>query len=222
MILDDSGSISSSEADQVRTAADTFASSLVGTPSRVKVDVFSTRATGIQANGTSTSTLGNIVFRDPADYTAPTSGGGDGGTNWDDGLEVARRSSGGPGDLVVFITDGDPTYRNETEPNGHADNGSHSIEGDGNSVSANNLSAAVAEAAAIKATGAHMFGIGVGLTDAASEQRLNDVTGDEEPRSTASATRTSRSARPTTPSPRTSRRSSRSSAPSCGTCAHRR
>jgi uncharacterized repeat protein (TIGR01451 family) len=180
LVLDDSGSISSSEADQVRTAASTFASALNGTPSRVKVDVFSTRAQGINAAGSSTSTLNNIVFRDPALYTDPTSGGGDGGTNWDDGLEVARRSNGGPGDLVVFITDGDPTYRNSTEPDGHADNGNHSISGNGNDVSSANVSAAVAEATLIKNSGAHMFGIGVGLTDAASEQRLNDVTGDEE------------------------------------------
>lgn len=181
LVLDDSGSINSTEATQVRTAADTFASALVGTPSRVKVDVFSTRATGIQAAGTSTSNLGNIVFRDPSAYTDPTSGAGSGGTNWDDGLEVARRSNGGPGDLVVFITDGDPTYRNTTTPDGHANDGSHSISGDGSTIGvAANLNQAVTEADAIKASGAHMFGIGVGLTDAASEQRLNDVTGDEE------------------------------------------
>ena len=180
LILDDSGSISSSEADQVRTAASTFASALDGTPSRVKVDVFSSRAQGVSSGGSLTSNLGNVVFRDPSLYTDPTSGAGDGGTNWDDGLEVARRSSGGPGDLVVFITDGDPTYRNEDEPDGHANAGNHSLDGDGNTVSAANLSAAVYEADAIKASGAHMFGIGVGLTDANSEQRLNDVTGDEE------------------------------------------
>jgi uncharacterized repeat protein (TIGR01451 family)/LPXTG-motif cell wall-anchored protein len=180
LVLDDSGSISTTEADQARAAADLFASALVGTPSSLKVVTFATRATGIAAGGGSTSNLNNIVFRDPASYTAPTSGDGDGGTNWDDALEVVRRSNGGPGDLVVFVTDGDPTYRNEDEPDGHANDGSHALDGDGNTVSAANLSAAVYEADAIKDAGAHLFGIGVGLTAAASEQRLNDVTGDEE------------------------------------------
>jgi uncharacterized repeat protein (TIGR01451 family)/LPXTG-motif cell wall-anchored protein len=180
LVLDDSGSISTTEADQAREAASRFASALVGTPSSLKVVTFASRATGVAAGGGATSNLSNVVFRDPADYTAPTSGGGSGGTNWDDALEVVRRSTGGPGDLVVFITDGDPTYRNEDEPDGHANDGSHALDGDGNSVSAANLSAAVFEADAIKASGAHIFGIGVGLTAAASEQRLNDVTGDEE------------------------------------------
>ncbi|MGN6696045.1 MAG: vWA domain-containing protein, partial [Aquihabitans sp.] len=179
-VLDDYRSISSSEADQVRTAASTFASALDGTPSRLKVAVFESRATGVNSGGTSTSTLGNIVFRDPSAYSSPTSGAGSGGTNWDDGLEVARRSNGGPGDLVVFITDGDPTYRNTTQPDGHSDAGNHSLSGNGNDVSTANVDAAVTEADAIKAGGAHMFGIGVGLSAADSKQRLNDVTGDEE------------------------------------------
>ncbi|MCB0957918.1 MAG: DUF11 domain-containing protein [Acidimicrobiales bacterium] len=180
LVLDDSASISSSEADQVRSAAQLFADALVGTPSTLKVATFASRAQGVASNGSLTSNLSSIVFRDPGDYSAPTSGGGSGGTNWDDGLEVVRRSTGGPGDLVVFITDGDPTYRNQDEPDGHANDGSHSLDGNGSSVSTANLDAAVYEASAIKTAGAHMFGIGIGLTDSSSEQRLNDVTGDEE------------------------------------------
>lgn len=180
LVIDDSASISSGEADQARAAAQLFADSLVGTPSSLKVVTFDTRARGVDAGGGLTSNLGSVAFRDPATYAAPTSGGGQGGTNWDDALEVVRRSPGGGGDLVVFITDGDPTYRNEDEPDGHANDGSHALDGDGSSVSAANLSAAVFEANAIKDAGAHLFGIGVGLSAAASEQRLNDVTGDEE------------------------------------------
>lgn len=180
LVLDDSASISSAEATQVRAAAQLFADALVGTPSTLKVVTFDTRARGISAAGSATSALSSVVFRDPAAYTAPTSGAGQGGTNWDDGLEVARRSAGGPGDLVVFITDGDPTYRNTTQPDGHADDGSHAISGNGSSVSTDNVNAAVTEADAIKDSGSHLFGIGIGLTASASEQRLNDVTGDEE------------------------------------------
>jgi uncharacterized repeat protein (TIGR01451 family) len=180
LVIDDSASISTTEAGQMRDAAQRFADALVGTPSRLKVVVFSTRAEGVAANGSLTSTLGSVVFRDPALYTAPTSGGGSGGTNWDDGLEVARRSTGGAGDLLVFLTDGDPTYRNTTTPDGHLDAGNHSISGTGSSTSASDLAHAVTEANLIKASGTHLFGIGIGLTAAASEQRLNDVTGDEE------------------------------------------
>lgn len=181
LVIDDSASISSTEAELMRQGAATFASALVGTPSRLKTVVFASRATGIAANGSTTSNLNSIVFRDPADYVAPTSGAGSGGTNWDDGLEVVRRSNGGPGDLVVFLTDGDPTYRNEDEPNGHANDGSHALDGDGSTIGvAANLTAAEFEADAIKTAGAHMFGIGIGLTSAASETRLSAVTGDEE------------------------------------------
>ncbi|WP_426572221.1 DUF7507 domain-containing protein [Aquihabitans sp. McL0605] len=180
LVLDNSNSIDSGEQTTVRTAAQTFASALVGTPSQVKVVDFATDAEGINSAGSHSPVLNNIVFRDPALYTDPITGAGRGGTNWDDGLEVARRSNGGPGDLVVFITDGDPTYRNQTEPDGHEDDGSTATDGDGNTVDAANVTAAVYEADAIKKSGAHMFGIGVGLTGAASKQRLNDVTGDEE------------------------------------------
>ena len=143
LVLDDSTSIDSSEADLARTAASTFASALVGTPSRLKVDVFDSRATGVNAAGSMTSVLNNIVFRDPALYATPTSGAGQGSTNWDDALEVARRSNGGPGDLVVFITDGDPTYRNTTQPDGHSDAGNQSLSGNGSSVSTDNVNAAI-------------------------------------------------------------------------------
>jgi uncharacterized repeat protein (TIGR01451 family) len=180
LVLDDSGSISSSEGDLERSAASTFANALVGTPSTLKVGVFADRGQGVASGGGLTSVLNNIVFRDPALYTAPISGAGSGGTNWDDGLEVIRRSNGGPGNLVVFITDGDPTYRNATTPDGHNDAGNQTLAGNGSSVSTDNLNNAISEANAIKAGGAHMFGIGVGLTDANSEQRLNDVTGDDE------------------------------------------
>jgi hypothetical protein len=180
LVLDDSGSIDANEAEQVRQSAQSFADALVGTPSRIKTVVFSTRAQGINASGTLTPNLNNIVFRDPAAFTSPTSGAGSGGTNWDDGLEVARRSNGGPGDLVVFITDGDPTYRNTVTPDGHLNDGTHSISGTGSSTSAADLSQAVTEANLIKASGTKMFGIGIGLTSSASKQRLRDVTGDEE------------------------------------------
>ncbi|MBX3285760.1 MAG: VWA domain-containing protein, partial [Actinobacteria bacterium] len=182
LVLDDSASIDGTEATQAREAAQLFADALDGTPSQLKTVVFDTRARGVAADGSLTSNLSNIVFRDPSAYTAPTSGAGQGGTNWDDGLEVARRSNGGPGDLVVFITDGDPTYRNSTSPDGHANDGSHSISGDGSTIGvAANLDNAVTEATAMRNAGTHLFGIGVGLAqNGASEQRLNDVTGDEE------------------------------------------
>jgi uncharacterized repeat protein (TIGR01451 family) len=181
LVLDNSASIDASEATQVRASAQLFANALAGTPSRLKTVVFSSRAQGVSAAGTLTSNLNNIVFRDPSLYTAPTSGAGSGGTNWDDGLETVRRSNGGPGDLVVVITDGDPTYRNAVAPDGHLNDGSHALAGDGSTIGqVANLTPAIYEADQLKAAGAHMFGIGIGFTQPASEQRLNDITGDEE------------------------------------------
>ncbi|MEO6987816.1 MAG: hypothetical protein ABI239_04135 [Aquihabitans sp.] len=178
LVLDDSGSISSDEAKDIRSAADAFAKALIGTPSTLKVVVFSDRAQGVNAAGNLTSTLNDVVFRDPAKYTAPTSGSGSGSTNWDDALEVVRRSPGKGGDVVVFLTDGDPTRRNEVTPNGHDGN----LAGDGSSVSQANVDQAITEANSLKtAPGAsHMFGVGIGLSGSNSKTRLSQVTGPDE------------------------------------------
>ncbi len=181
-MLDDSASINSTEATQAREAAQLFADALDGTPSQLKTVVFDTRARGVAADGSLTSNLASVVFRDPAVYTDPTSGAGQGGTNWDDGLEVARRSTGGPGDLVVFITDGDPTYRNSTTPDGHANDGSHAISGDGSTigVAANLASRWPRPGSSRRAARTCSASAWVSPRPAPREQRLNDVTGDEE------------------------------------------
>jgi Mg-chelatase subunit ChlD len=102
LILDRSGSIGSNNT-KVQGAAQTFVSALVGTGSKVQVISFSDRAT---AEPGSSANLANLAFVDPAGLTVPTFPSS-GRTNWDDALEMARRSPAGHAPLVVMITDGD-------------------------------------------------------------------------------------------------------------------
>ena len=198
LIIDRSNSISTSEANDIRDASRALIRGLVGTGSKVQVIVFATRAVSMvrsTAGVYSTGDLAELKYYDAADlvdlpafYAA---GGSEGGTNWDDALEFARRAAG-ISPLTVFLTDGDPTYRLTTTPDGHGS----AIAGTGNSTSAADLSQAVQEAGYLRSgthpSGArpatHLFGVGVGLTDPTSESRMAAVTGADELTLTAGGT----------------------------------
>lgn len=113
LVIDRSGSIDDDNV-KVQQAAQTFVDALVGTGSEVQVVSFSTTATAEPGAG---AALADLEFVDPATLTVPlfTSNGF---TNWDDALEMVRRSPNGVAPLTVMITDGEPTVRNTNEP-GH-------------------------------------------------------------------------------------------------------
>jgi uncharacterized repeat protein (TIGR01451 family) len=165
LILDRSGSIGSNKT-QVQSAAQAFVTALVGTGSKVQIISFSDRAT---AEPGSSANLADLAFVDPAGLTVPTFPS-NGKTNWDDALEMARRSPAGHAPLVVMITDGDPTTHNTVQPDGH---------GGAIGTSAADLDAAVSEANALKALPSHVFALGVGsaVSNAASEGRLKAISG---------------------------------------------
>lgn len=193
LILDRSGSIGSNN-DEVADAGQAIIDALEGTGGRVKVIRFSNTAEGLGATGSGsqgshyTDDIAQVTFRDPATVTLPPAGfSSSGGTNWDDALEVARRSPGGPGPLTIFVTDGDPTYRNSrASDNGVAENGHGTgLSGDGMTVSTNNLGEAEDEADALQrpvgqgGAGSHVFVVGVGsaLSNTASQNRLQRISG---------------------------------------------
>ncbi len=169
LVLDKSGSIQSSGAtEQVRNAARAFLSSLSGTGSKVSITDFST--TAAQQVGYTT------VTRDSIDSTfepyLKNRYNPSGWTNWEDAFQkVAAANAAGPvADLVVFITDGDPTARNN--PPGNPVTGL--TEGD---VTA--MRPAAEEADIVKGQGSHVFAIGVGaaVTKPSSARRLTAISG---------------------------------------------
>ena len=190
LIIDRSNSISTTEANDIRDASRALIRGLVGTGSKVQVIVFATRAVSMvrsTAGVYSTGDLAELKYYDASEladlpaFYAP--GGSEGGTNWDDALEFARRAAS-ISPLTVFLSDGDPTYRLSTTPDGHGS----AIAGTGSSTSAADLSQAVQEAGYLRSgthpSGArpatHLFGVGVGLTDPTSESRMAAVTGSDE------------------------------------------
>lgn len=130
MVLDRSGSIEGHESDY-RAAARTFISSLDGTPTQIGIISFNDSVNSYSpAQGDATR------YRAPLDLSVPGNAGllnqtvdavydnvGN-GTNWDGALKAAAQAKGFAGtspnpDLVVFITDGNPTL-NETDNSGDA------------------------------------------------------------------------------------------------------
>ncbi len=171
IVIDRSGSIGNDN-DEVQDAAQAFNDALIGTGSKVQLVSFSDRATAEPGAG---ADLADLAFVDPADLAVPTFTSG-GYTNWDDALEVVRRSPAGHAPLVVMITDGDPTRRNTTQLDGHG--GSVT----GTSTTQATVDAAVHEANLLKALPSHVFVVGVGsaLSSSDSVSRIQGISGPDE------------------------------------------
>ena len=173
LVVDRSGSISTNNT-KVQQAAQSFVGALVGTGSAVQVVSFSDRATAEPGGGTQ---LSDLVLSDPASLTIPTFPS-NGSTNWDDALEMVRRSPKGMAPLVVVITDGDPTRHLEAQPDGHGG----TLAGNGSFPSSGDEAAAITEANLIRQAGTHLFVVGVGsaLSNAASKGRVQAISGPDQ------------------------------------------
>ena len=155
LVLDESGSIGSTQgaAAAVRNGAKAFANGLVGTGAQLAVIGFSTSATTIEL-GTPKAVYNEVTdsyvngpFTTYVNQTYNPSGW----TNWQDALGEAIALSPKP-DLVVFLTDGDPTARNTasgTETN--FPNGSYDA-----------MNPAFLNANSLKQKGVHILMMGVG------------------------------------------------------------
>ena len=169
LVLDESGSIQSSGATEtVRNAARAFLDALSGTGAAVSIIDFSTTAG--RPVGYTTVTPDSI-----ASTFEPYLKNGyrpNGWTNWEAAFQKVREANGqGPvADLVVFVTDGDPTARNN--PPGPPVTGL--VEGE-----AEALRRAAQQADLVKLQGSHVFALGVGaaVTKPASARRLTAISG---------------------------------------------
>src|SRR6185295_751682 len=171
LVLDKSGSIQSSGAtEKVRNAARAFLKGLSGTGSKVSIiDFSSTAARPIGYTTVTDSSIATVFEPYLVNQYKPS-----GFTNWEDALRLTQQAnvSGPKANLVVFITDGDPTARNI--PGGTPNPITGLPDGDYKA-----LTAAANEADLVKGQGSHMFVIGVGaaVTEADSASRLTAISG---------------------------------------------
>jgi len=149
LLVDRSNSISTSEGTQLKTAAKGFVDALAGTPSQIAVAQF---------RKTASQTIGFTSVTNPAGVTAVKTtidgyGFGtdddDGSTNWDAAFQSQKNLGA---DVVVILTDGNPTSRN--------------IDGSGGTGSSDNLGynldAGITSANEVKANGARIVAVGIG------------------------------------------------------------
>jgi uncharacterized repeat protein (TIGR01451 family) len=176
LVLDESGSIKDSGATgAVRSATKAFLGALSGTGSKVSIIDFSTSAAWPIRYTVVTPESIAATFNPYIDNTNGNGYNPSGWTNWEAAFQQvgAANGSGTKADLVVFMTDGDPTAKNK--------DGGGTItgltEGD---VDA--LRRAEAESNDVKGQNSHIFMLGVGaaVNNARSADRLTAVSGFEE------------------------------------------
>ncbi|MEZ4663485.1 MAG: VWA domain-containing protein [Caldilineaceae bacterium] len=171
LVLDASGSIDTTEQGQVRTAASTFIDALQDTGSQVAIVEFATLGdTPIAYTEVTSANMG--IFNDYLSTSTSTPGpqyhdgrnsvdnGSTAYTNWDYAFHLVNLLATPP-DLVVFVTDGDPTARG-----GYGSNAL--VTSSTSSQVANHLNAAESTANITKSnsgnqgSGSHIFAVGVG------------------------------------------------------------
>lgn len=175
MVFDKSTSIDSREMELFRDAAKLFVGStgLGGTPSHATMFSFNTTASTINSGNsydlsTPGSSGGNTGYLGAIEQIEDQlSGSGSGYTNWDAALRLVK--STGNYDLVLFMTDGDPTTYgngNNTSTNVHFRNVEQAV------LSANALKNSVAPSGGTT----KIVGVGVGLATN-SDLNLKAITG---------------------------------------------
>ncbi|MFI2104219.1 hypothetical protein ACH436_13065 [Isoptericola sp. NPDC019693] len=159
LVLDLSGSVGGNLPD-LKESADTFVDALTGTPSRMSLFTFSRVS---PADGTAnhpehfpvSTTADADAFKDLyADW------GVGGGTNWDRGLAAVAEASQ-TYDLVVTITDGNPTYYSDPP------------QGNGSNTRFREVENGIFSANAVKARQTRSLAVGVGAGVASDEAALN-------------------------------------------------
>jgi uncharacterized repeat protein (TIGR01451 family) len=168
LVLDKSGSIASSgQTETVKSATRAFLNALAGTGAKVSIVDFSTTAAQPVPYTTVTSaTIASTFNPYLANGYRPN-----GYTNWQAAFEKVHgaNTQGTKADLVVFITDGDPTARNTAT-------GTQTGLTEG-AVAAMRPAAEAADL--VKGQGSHVFALGVGaaVTTAGSARRLTAISG---------------------------------------------
>src|SRR5690625_3755117 len=160
LVLDQSGSMADDRRQaNLKKAANNAIDSLIGTPSKMAIYTFASDTGGSRGlTSTATASSARPLHNFIDDLPSRPSGG----TNWDRGLwQVVGDAS--KYDMVVFVTDGAPTYYG---PGGN---------GDGNNTAFRYVEQGIFSANAIKDQGVSLVGLGIGIGNA--ENNLRAVTG---------------------------------------------
>ena len=162
MLLDKSGSIgdTTGEANAYRDAAQAFVNALANTPTSLKIGSFNTAAAFSNGGSAYNLDLGADVTSANAAISS-IYGSVSGGTNWDAGMQLAATAGS---DLVVFITDGNPTVRN---PNSNTDSSDTS-----GTVNQLDLAYGIASANLTKGANEKILAVGVGSGITANNLKL--------------------------------------------------
>lgn len=168
LVMDLSNSIDADELVEMKTAARGFVTALQGTPSSVAGFTFATEA---PAGGNGDLALTDVSGVSGADQvrawidarTEP--GDSAGGTNWDAALRQVVPSAAEP-DVVVLLTDGNPTFSGDPQNAGN-----------GSDTTFDEVEAGVMSANALKAANPALKVVGVAIGDRAAVDNLESVSG---------------------------------------------
>ncbi|OGN04928.1 MAG: hypothetical protein A2831_02640 [Candidatus Yanofskybacteria bacterium RIFCSPHIGHO2_01_FULL_44_17] len=159
LVIDNSGSINSTELNQMKAAFKGFVDTLLPlTPTEFSITAFNTVATKLQDFSNNTDTLKSAIDNVPLSHNL---------TNWEDAL-IKADDTFDPRptvpNLIVFASDGEPTVSNETSNSS------------GNTLAY--LQDALPIANAIKSSGTRIVTLGIGI-DAANEQNMKYISSDD-------------------------------------------
>ena len=107
LLLDTSGSTSGFN-DDYNKAAKTFIDTLAGTPTSLKISSFASTSSPGNTTYDLSTPAGKTAASGRVDQIYPNNTSGSGSTNWDEALIDAAAANV---DVVVFVTDGNPTVR---------------------------------------------------------------------------------------------------------------
>ncbi|QDB80220.1 DUF11 domain-containing protein [Georgenia wutianyii] len=159
MVVDLSNSVTENNAllNQYKAAATGFIDALTGTPSRVALYTFASLAPaqgatngGVPLTSVATAAGADVINNRINGFAQPPSGGG--GTNWDRGFHQVAESTDDY-DVVLFLTDGEPTFHRDRQ-------------GPGNASTIAEVNEAILSANAVKASGAEVIVVGIGADQA--------------------------------------------------------
>lgn len=182
VVYDLSGSVTDNSTllPKYKAAGVKFVDALTGTPSSVALHTFASQAPAQNSKGkTNNTTLALTSVAQAAGATTVKNkiNGYDKseastaqGTNWDAGLSQV----GAGYDVVLFLTDGDPTWRGTGS--------SSTNDGSGTTTTVRKVEEAIYSANKVKATGAKVIAVGIGgsVDTAAGKQRLKLISGSVE------------------------------------------
>lgn len=171
LTLDSSGSISTNAAD-VKNAATDFMNALKDTNSTMRINRFAKTASQLAPRSPVNATTagpGGVLSNGIAAYPSPV-----GGTNWQQGFKLTREGDSLVPELLIFITDGDPTLWGADGTQGTGQVSQPNIN--------NSLSQAIPQADAVKTSAANrtrvlMVGVGNGVNNPSSRLRMTEVSG---------------------------------------------